>query len=344
MKACSSRAQAPTPKPCKDKKAASPVPAPEADKSECASQDTHALKPEQPPPHMLYEQTVSPVNTRPHVGVHIQKQNVKVHSDSGIYTCRGERKSDSQSSETSNAVSLTVSILPRAILTVEPQGSVFTGESVTLKCEIEFYNLWRYHWYNASSMTAASCRLQETNTYTISSVAAEEQYWCRGERQYRPLSSQKSNSVHLSVEVSPKAVVILMPDKQVFRGETVTLGCNIQGEGDNKWTYGWYKHGYKLNSCSTSRQCKTGSVTEADSGKYTCTGQRSDSQCSESSNAVTLNISSKPQVLLSVFPQSWLTDGASVTLTYEMVMVSPFWKSAEQQVDVCTGTEGLRSC
>ncbi|KAK1796682.1 hypothetical protein P4O66_009703 [Electrophorus voltai] len=51
VKAHSPRAQAPTPKPRKGKKAASPVPAPEMDNPAGAPPDKHARKPEQPLPH-----------------------------------------------------------------------------------------------------------------------------------------------------------------------------------------------------------------------------------------------------------------------------------------------------
>ncbi|XP_036418921.1 Fc receptor-like protein 5 [Colossoma macropomum] len=123
-----------------------------------------------------------------------------VESDSGKYTCRGERRSDSQRSEISDAVTLTVSALPRATLTVEPDSPVFTGESVTLKCEIESYSNWRYQWYKGSSRTAVN--QSQTNTFTIRSAADQDQdqYWCRGERDSRPSSSLYSIRVNLSVE------------------------------------------------------------------------------------------------------------------------------------------------
>ncbi len=37
----------------------------------------------------------------------------------------------------------------------------------------------------------------------------------------------------------PKPVVGVVPDRRVFRGETVTLTCHIQQTGD--WRYSWYK-------------------------------------------------------------------------------------------------------
>ncbi|KAL0196929.1 hypothetical protein M9458_005469, partial [Cirrhinus mrigala] len=39
----------------------------------------------------------------------------------------------------------------------------------------------------------------------------------------------------------PKAKVTIKPDQHVFRGETVTLRCDIDGEGVTSWQYSWYK-------------------------------------------------------------------------------------------------------
>ncbi|XP_072543944.1 basement membrane-specific heparan sulfate proteoglycan core protein-like [Salminus brasiliensis] len=335
------------------------------------------------------------------------------------YSCRGERHIRPNSSQYSNSVTLSVTALPRATLTVEPDSTVFTGESVTLKCEIQFYSDWRYQWYKGSSRTAVS--QSQLNTFTfISSAADQGQYWCRGERANRPTSSQESNRVDLSVKSetpkpeltssfkgaalignpvtlyceldqsagwrfywskhtqtpesetttethsytirsvsvsdggqywcragrgnpvyytqycdalwvnvieNPKATVSIKPDNQVFSGETVTLRCDIQEGGDTQWRYSWCKDD-RENSVYSSDEKKQYSVSvrESDSGKYTCRGQRrSDSQKSEISDAVTLTVSAEAQAVLSVSPQSWLTEGDSVTLSCEVRGSSTGW-------------------
>uniref|UniRef100_A0A3B1JPL0 Ig-like domain-containing protein n=1 Tax=Astyanax mexicanus TaxID=7994 RepID=A0A3B1JPL0_ASTMX len=119
--------------------------------------------------------------------------------DSGEYTCRGKETSTSRYSNPSFAVTLTVSgeYLPTATLTVDPASTVFTGESVTLKCEITGYDGWRYQWYKGSSRITTST--DKKRTFTISSAADQDQYWCRGERDNRPRSSQNSDKVTLTV-------------------------------------------------------------------------------------------------------------------------------------------------
>ncbi|XP_036417257.1 immunoglobulin superfamily member 1-like isoform X2 [Colossoma macropomum] len=239
-------------------------------------------------------------------------------SHSGKYTCRGTESGTSRYSHTSDAVTLTVSALPRATLTVEPTWSpVFTGESVTLKCEIESYSNWRYQWYKGSSRTPAS--QSQKNTFTIRSAADQDQYWCRGERDNRPSSSQRSNPVTLTVKERPKAVVSIQPDKQVFRGETVTLRCDIEGEGVSNWQHSWFKDD-SYRPVSNEQQYSISSVTESHSGKYTCRGTESGtSRYSHTSDAVTLTVSALPRATLTVEP-TWspVFTGESVTLKCEI--------------------------
>ncbi len=88
--------------------------------------------------------------------------------------------------------------LPRSTLTVSPDSPVFTGETVNLTCVIESYSNWRYEWYKDSVMLQTSVN---RDTLTIRGVNESDQgqYWCRGQRDERPKSSQDSNRINLSV-------------------------------------------------------------------------------------------------------------------------------------------------
>ncbi|KAK3567071.1 hypothetical protein QTP86_009268 [Hemibagrus guttatus] len=98
-------------------------------------------------------------------------------------------------------------------------------------------------------------------------------------------------------EKSAKAVVTIKPDKHVFRGDTVTLRCEIQGGGDTEWTYSWYKNDYELYREHKTQEFSLRSVRNEDSGSYTCRGWRSsDTQSSEISDAVTLTVSGTLQL------------------------------------------------
>uniref|UniRef100_A0AAR2IQF4 Ig-like domain-containing protein n=1 Tax=Pygocentrus nattereri TaxID=42514 RepID=A0AAR2IQF4_PYGNA len=348
-----------------------------------------------------------------------------IHGDQ--YWCRGERRYRTTSSQISDPVTLTVNALPRATLTADPKWSpVFSGESVTLKCEIYSYDGWTYQWYKqdpwrrwtAVSQSVYHTVNRDTLTIRADTVINGDQYWCRGERRLRPTSSQNSDSVTLTVEEtpkpeltsshkgaalignpvvlyckldqsagwrfywskhtqspenetktethsytissvsvsdggqywcragrgtpvyythysdalwmnvteSPKAVISINPDNQVFRGETVTLRCDMQGGGDTEWRYSWHKDDYSHVSFSTTKENTISFVRESHSGKYTCRGERrSDSQTSEISDAVTLTVSDRAQAVLRSSPQSWLTEGDSVTLSCEVKGSSTGW-------------------
>ncbi|XP_049338746.1 Fc receptor-like protein 5 [Astyanax mexicanus] len=215
-------------------------------------------------------------------------------ADQDQYWCRGERDNRPRSSQNSNKVTLTVRDLPTASLTVDPGSTVFTGESVTLKCEITGSGGWRYQWYKGSSQITTST--DKKHTFTISSAADQDQYWCRGERDNRPTSSQNSTKVTLTVRETPKPE----PKTLKLNGETVTLRCDLQGGGDTEWTYSWYKNETIVHTSNTSQEYRISSVNLTDSAKS--------------------------QAVLSVSPQNWLTEGDSVTLSCEVRDSSTGWR------------------
>ncbi len=87
--------------------------------------------------------------------------------------------------------------LPKTELTVDPKSPVFTGETVNLTCVIESYSDWRYEWNKDSVMLQTSVN-RDTLTIRGATESDQGQYWCRGQRDERPKSTQ-SNSVYLSV-------------------------------------------------------------------------------------------------------------------------------------------------
>ncbi|XP_042582697.1 Fc receptor-like protein 5 isoform X9 [Cyprinus carpio] len=227
---------------------------------------------------------------------------------SAEYSCRGER-SDSQRSDTSAAVTLTVSDSPRSTLTVTPDSPVFTGETVNLTCVIETYSNWRwridqtygwrYEWYKDSVMLQTSDRYTvNRDTLTIRGVITsdQDQYWCRGQRDKRPNSSQSRSAVNLTVMDLPRSTLTVTPDSPVFTGETVTLKCVI--ETYSNWRYEWYKgtnnsvmlqssDRYTVNGDTLSIKA----LNESDLDQYWCRGQRDERpNSSQESNRIHLSV------------------------------------------------------
>ncbi|XP_073712776.1 Fc receptor-like protein 5 [Misgurnus anguillicaudatus] len=103
-------------------------------------------------------------------------------SDAGKYTCKGKETRGSRYSHISNAVTLRVSGSKPKLIS-DTEGSVLTGNTVTLKCDINHWSTgWRFYWYNNTQNTVKMTT--ETNSYTINSVKVSDggQYWCRAGR------------------------------------------------------------------------------------------------------------------------------------------------------------------
>ncbi len=103
--------------------------------------------------------------------------------------------------------------LPRSTLTVTPDSPVFTGETVNLTCVIRSHSDWRYEWHKGTN----SVKLQTSDRYTVNrdtltirgaTESDQGQYWCRGQRDRRPQSSQ-SSSVYLSVKGELNIIVLI---------------------------------------------------------------------------------------------------------------------------------------
>ncbi|KAL1271994.1 hypothetical protein QQF64_031010 [Cirrhinus molitorella] len=254
-----------------------------------------------------------------------------VTSDQGQYWCRGKRDERPKSSHLSSAVSFTVKDpKPKPELTSDPAGAALTGNTVTLTCHMDLSTGWDFYWYK-HTLTSETKKTKKMNSYKvkIDSVSDGGQFWCRAGRGKPVYYTQYSDALWVNVTVSPKAVVTVRPDERVFRGETVTLRCDIKWGGDTEWTYRWeiegtnYQHKNSVSRIST-QEWNISSVKDIHSGKYTCTGQMG-TQSSQRSDAVTLTVSAEAQAAVRVSPQPWLTEGDSVTLICEVTGSSTGW-------------------
>ncbi len=152
----------------------------------------------------------------------------------------------------------------------------------------------------------------------------------------------------------------IKPVQHVFRGDTVTLRCDIDGGGVTSWQYSWYKDG-SASAFSELQEHTFRSVTESDAGKYSCYGaERGGSRTSNISDEVTLTVSGEfdhlfinthsfnmflmshlsipdLRAVLSASPQKWLTEGDPVTLICEVYGSSRGWTFSWYTVTVSSG-------
>ncbi|XP_042617217.1 B-cell receptor CD22-like isoform X4 [Cyprinus carpio] len=225
-------------------------------------------------------------------------------SYSGEYSCRGQR------SDTSAAVTLTVSDLPRSTLTVTPDSPVFTGERVSLKCVINSdHSVWRYEWDKGSTKVSERHTVNR-NTLTIerSETSDAGQYTCRGHIDGRSVSSQSSSAVSLSVKDLPTSTLTVTPDSPVFTGETVNLTCVINSDHSD-WRYEWYKGTNNSVMLQTSERYTVNTdtltirgVNESDQDQFWCRGQRDGRpNSSQESERINLSANASRSAQISVF-------------------------------------------
>uniref|UniRef100_A0A4W6EFK0 Ig-like domain-containing protein n=1 Tax=Lates calcarifer TaxID=8187 RepID=A0A4W6EFK0_LATCA len=126
--------------------------------------------------------------------------------------------------------------------------------------------------------------------------------------------------VFLMSTVSNSITVTLQPNwPLIYRGETITVRCEIQGGGDTEWMYEWTLA--KLNTPPSHNEYRINRATESDSGDYRCKA-RSEYLLTEWSDKVRLTVSRKLKHLSfkSVTSSSETNcAGGSVTLTCSVI-------------------------
>ncbi|XP_036967684.1 high affinity immunoglobulin gamma Fc receptor I-like [Acanthopagrus latus] len=127
-------------------------------------------------------------------------------------------------------------------------------------------------------------------------------------------------------EGSNKAVVTLQPNwTEVYRGERITLRCEITDGGDTEWEYEWRTTSSEKPPDQNKHSISF--VTESHSGDYRCKGRKKHTQRSSTgwSDPIKLKVSDDPWPVLTVSP-SWLRAGDSVTLNCRVKDPSAGWK------------------
>ncbi|XP_008426096.2 obscurin-like [Poecilia reticulata] len=135
-------------------------------------------------------------------------------------------------------------------------------------------------------------------------------YRCRGFTK-RNILTPESEEVIIYEIVSSRVSVTLEPKwSQIYRGEKVTLRCEIRRE-ETQWTYEWRPN----RNSATSSEYKINSATESDSGEYRCRA-KSGYKLTDWSDAFRLSVLSvrKPRATVRA-ERTIIPAGGSVTLS-----------------------------
>ncbi|KAI5612971.1 junctional adhesion molecule A-like, partial [Silurus asotus] len=173
---------------------------------------------------------------------------------------------------------------PTPTVSVNPQSSIYTGDTVTLNCSLQSTG-WNFSWYKGYWK---SLEAQNTNPLSVI-ISNEEQipYYCKALR--GNYESEFSAAVTVTVKARPKPVVKIHPAVNVFIGETVTLTCDIQTGGT--WKYHWNRSNKEIRAAAGKKTYTITDVKDSNKGPYSCKGtQSSDPKYTQSSDAVTLTV------------------------------------------------------
>ncbi|XP_025760731.1 Fc receptor-like protein 5 isoform X2 [Oreochromis niloticus] len=244
--------------------------------------------------------------------------------DSGEYQCSGEKKL-SRDTKISNTVSVTVLDKPRATLTVGTT-IIPVGGSVTLTCSVQSSDGWKYEWFRRTQTTSeVQIRDQQNRDIRVSQGGI---YRCRGTRGNPVYYTDKSDDVTIEITFSNKVAVKQQPNwPQIFRGETITLTCEVQEGGETtEWEYEW--RGPRTPTQWTHNNDVTFRVSESSSGDYMCKSRRRDDSYSstEWSEAFTLSGSTDQPKAQITSDMRDVPVGGNMTLMCSVNPLSCEWK------------------
>uniref|UniRef100_A0A669CXM7 Ig-like domain-containing protein n=1 Tax=Oreochromis niloticus TaxID=8128 RepID=A0A669CXM7_ORENI len=210
------------------------------------------------------------------------------------------------------------------------------GGSVTLTCSVQSSDGWKYEWFRRTQTTSdGQIRDQQNRDIRVSQGGI---YSCRGTR---------GNPVYYTDIISNKVVVKQQPNwPQIFRGETITLTCEVQEGGETtEWEYEW--RGPSTPTQWTHNNDVTFRVSESSSGDYMCKSRRRDDSYSstEWSEAFTLSGSNKPKAKLRA-DNTAVPVGGSVTLTCSVNPLSSsgwkyYWYRDEKSSEALTTQDAV---
>ncbi|KAI5623149.1 Fc receptor-like protein 5 [Silurus asotus] len=165
-------------------------------------------------------------------------------------------------------------------------------------------------------------------SYTFSPSALHHTgfYVCRGERGEPVSHTLYSNPEPLWISgESPPVSLIISPSRtQHFTDDSLSLSCEDQSNS-TEWKFKRYTHTKRVFSCSLwgpgEPTCIISLLSISYTEVYWC-----ESESGENSNPVNITVhEGRPQTVLSVSPQNWLTEGNSVTLSCEVTDSSTDW-------------------
>uniref|UniRef100_A0A671TN22 Ig-like domain-containing protein n=1 Tax=Sparus aurata TaxID=8175 RepID=A0A671TN22_SPAAU len=201
-------------------------------------------------------------------------------SEGGVYWCRGGRGEPHSSTDWSDPIKLTVS----------DSKSHHVSFKVKIIQLIKRLFLFIYIFkVNLQDGLIVSEKPSDQNEHSITSVTESHSgdYRCKGRKKHT-----QHSSTDWSDPIKLTAVVTLQPNwTEVYRGERITLRCEITDGGDTEWEYEWRTTSSEKPSDQNEHSIT--SVTGSHSGDYRCKGRKKQMQHSSTdwSDPIKLTVS-----------------------------------------------------
>ncbi|MGH0165671.1 UNVERIFIED_CONTAM: hypothetical protein FKN15_070518 [Acipenser sinensis] len=203
---------------------------------------------------------------------------------SGEYTCQGDRTGYPLHSKRSDALTLSVLKIPKAVLVREPAGvPISESDTVTLRCQVPGeLTGWGYTWYKDGRSHPLYQNWDDRYTITSAAVNHSGEYTCQGDRTGYPLHSKRSDALTLSVlmPVAGANLSSALPEGGVWKNSRVSLHCSVLR--GTKPSYSWYRNGQRLHIPDHTRTYTLSeggttlsihSVQELHEGTYQCVAE-----------------------------------------------------------------------
>ncbi|XP_071020362.1 Fc receptor-like protein 5 [Oncorhynchus clarkii lewisi] len=249
-------------------------------------------------------------NNQPGSSTHGQIITISLPDQAGQYQCLGTRRDQPQKSQLSKALSIQLTAKPTASVRISPQGPFYSGETVSMQCDISMYTDWTYSWYIGNNLDSS---MPGKTITTLSNRAG--QYRCAGVRTGRPQWSQVSVFLPIRVTDYQPSTTLTSDKENIFTGDSVTLNCTVESPG---WKFSWYRHRPDSTPVTTTSgySYTLSRVSVSDGGQYWCRAGRGDPvYYTLYSDPVQINITERPVAVLTLQP-NWtqIFSGETVTM------------------------------
>ncbi|XP_063295383.1 Fc receptor-like protein 5 [Pelobates fuscus] len=235
------------------------------------------------------------------------------------------------------------------ISTKSDTGKIFTGESITLTCNMDsrYAHLWdNYNWYRDET------KISKGRIYTINRATSEDSgdYTCT----FKVITSYRSDPFTLKVSDDIFSDPVLNMDQiQLTVGAPMTLTCATRLAPYKMGTelqVAFYRNGQKVQEFGKSNQYRVKSIKLYHSGDYTCEVRTATDSVRKSSQKINIKIEgTMARPVISLTPD-WgkIFTGESVTLTCnvgfnEQEKQKYYWYKDKQKISKSEKTFKIQS-